>query len=326
MGQPLRVVITGGAGFIGGNLSRRLNEAGHAVTVLDDLSTGRAANLRGLDAQLLEGSVADRHVVQRAFKGADAVVHLAARGSVPRSLADPLATHEANATGTAEVLEAARRGGVGHVVVASSSSVYGANPTLPKHEELAPAPISPYGASKLHGESLALAYQRSFGMPVLALRFFNVFGPLQPADHDYAAVIPRFVAAALAHQPVEVHGDGEQTRDFTYVGSVVDVIADALARRTTSEGPVNLAFGSRMSLLQVIDHLERLLGVPVARRHVAPRAGDVAHSQADPTRLLGLFPGIQPVEFADGLATTVAWFRELSSQPAGDPAGGEPLR
>jgi UDP-glucose 4-epimerase len=313
VGQPLRVVITGGAGFIGANLSRRLSEAGQAVTALDDLSTGRAVNLRGVDVQLIEGSVVDRSLVARAVEGADAVVHLAARGSVPRSLADPLATHEANATGTAEVLEAARRGGVGHVVVASSSSVYGANPAIPKHEELAPAPISPYGASKLHGESLALAYQRSFGMPVLALRFFNVFGPLQPADHDYAAVIPRFVAAALAYRPVEIHGDGQQTRDFTYVGSVVDVIAEALARRTTSEGPVNLAFGSRMSLLEVLDCLERLLDSPIDRCHVAPRFGDVAHSQADPTRLLGLFPGLQPVDFADGLARTVAWFRDPTS-------------
>ncbi len=321
MSQPLKVVITGGAGFIGANLCRQLSEAGHVVIALDDLSTGRAANLRGLDVQLIEGSIVDRPLVRRVLAGAEAVVHLAARGSVPRSLADPLATHEANATGTAEVVEAARRADVAHLVVASSSSVYGANPALPKHEELAPAPISPYGASKLLAESLALAYQHSFGMPVLALRFFNVFGPLQPADHDYAAVIPRFIAATLAQRPVEIHGDGEQTRDFTYVGTVVSVITRALHDRTTHEGPVNLAFGSRISLLELLDHLEHLLGVPIARAHVAPRVGDVAHSQADPTRLLGLFPGLEPCDLADGLARTLAWFQATASNHHHDAVG-----
>ena len=320
MSQPLKVVITGGAGFIGANLCRQLSEAGHVVIALDDLSTGREANLRGLDVQLIEGSIVDRPLIRRVLSGADAVVHLAARGSVPRSLADPLATHEANATETAEVVEAARLADVGHVVVASSSSVYGANPALPKHEDLAPAPISPYGASKLLSESLALAYQSSFGMPVLALRFFNVFGPLQPADHDYAAVIPRFIAAALAQRPVEIHGDGEQTRDFTYVGSVVNVIARALHDRTTHAGPVNLAFGSRISLLELLDHLEHLLGAPIARCHVATRVGDVAHSQADPARLLALFPGLEASDLADGLARTVAWFQEAASVDDHNPA------
>jgi UDP-glucose 4-epimerase len=305
----VRIVITGGAGFIGANLCHCLAEGGHQVIALDDLSTGRVANLHGLDVELVEGSIVDRPLVRRVLDGADAVVHLAARGSVPRSLAHPLATHEANATGTAEVLEAARLGGVGHVVVASSSSVYGANPTLPKHEDLAPAPLSPYGASKLLTEGLALAYQRSFGTPVLAFRFFNVFGPLQPADHDYAAVIPRFLDAALAGRAVEVHGDGEQTRDFTYVGTVVNVVADALLHRRTHDGPVNLAFGSQISLLEVLHRLEQLLGQPIARHHVSPRTGDVRYSQADSTRLLGLFPDLKPVPFDEGLAATLSWFK-----------------
>jgi len=310
VGHQRRIVVTGGAGFIGANLSRCLLEAGHRVVVLDDLSTGRTANLRGLDVELVEGSIVDRTLVRRVLVGAECVVHLAARGSVPRSLAEPLATYEANATGTAEVLEAARLAEVGHVVVASSSSVYGANPILPKHEDLAPAPISPYGASKLLSEALALVYQRSFGMPVLALRFFNVFGPLQPADHDYAAVIPRFLDAALAKEPVEIHGDGRQTRDFTYVETVVRLIAEAVHQRTTSAGPVNLAFGSQISLLDVLDRLELLLGAPIARRHVAARVGDVRHSQADPTRLLQLFPSFVPHPFEDGLEETLAWFLE----------------
>ena len=305
----MRIVITGGAGFIGANLCRCLAELGHQVVALDDLSTGKVANLQGLDVELVEGSIVDRPLVRRVLVAADAVVHLAARGSVPRSLAYPLATHEANATGSAEVLEAARLAEVGHVVVASSSSVYGANPTLPKHEDLAPAPLSPYGASKLLTEGLALAYQRSFGTPVLAFRFFNVFGPLQPADHDYAAVIPRFLDAALAGRAVEVHGDGEQTRDFTYVGTVVNVVADALLHGRTHDGPVNLAFGSQISLLEVLDRLEQLLGQPIARHHVGTRTGDVRYSQADSTRLLGLFPDLRPVPFDDGLAATLSWFQ-----------------
>ena len=302
-------MITGGAGFIGANLCRCLAELGYHVVALDDLSSGRVSNLQGLQVELVEGSIVDRLLVRNVLDGADAVVHLAALGSVPRSLAHPLATHEANATGTAEVLEAARLGGVAHVVVASSSSVYGANSTLPKDEDLAPAPLSPYAASKLLTESLALAYQRSFGIPVLAFRFFNVFGPLQPADHAYAAVIPRFLDAALAGRAVEVHGDGQQTRDFTYVGTVVNVVADALLHGRTHEGPVNLAFGSQISLLEVLDRLEHLLGQPIARHHVATRPGDVRYSQADSTRLLALFPDLRPVPFDDGLAATLSWFR-----------------
>ncbi len=307
----MRVVVTGGAGFIGANLCATLAGEGHDVVALDDLSTGRAANLDGQAVKLVEGSILDRSLVHDVIAGADSVVHLAARGSVPRSLADPLATHEVNSTGTAEVLEAARAVGAGHLVLSSSSSVYGANPTMPKHEGLVPAPVSPYASSKLAAESTALAYQRSFGLPVLALRFFNVFGPLQPAGHDYAAVVPRFLDAALAGRPAEVHGDGRQSRDFTYVGTVVRLVADAVAAGTTADGPVNLAFGSRITLLEVLAEIERLLGHPVERRHVARRPGDVRHSQADASRLHGLFPDVRPVPFADGLARTLEWFQGL---------------
>jgi len=305
----VRVVVTGGAGFIGANLGAALADEGHEVVALDDLSTGRAANLDGRAVKLVEGSILDRLLLHDVFTGADAVVHLAARGSVPRSLAEPLATQEVNATGTAEVLEAARAAGVGHVVFSSSSSVYGANATLPKHEELVAAPVSPYAASKLAAEAMALAYHRSFGLPVLALRFFNVFGPLQPADHDYAAVVPRFLDAALAGRPVEVHGDGLQSRDFTYVGTVVRVVADALATKATFDGPVNLAFGARITLLDVLAELEELVGHPIERHHVDPRPGDVRHSQADATRLHQLFPGVQAVPLVEGLSRTLAWFR-----------------
>ncbi len=197
----MKVLVTGGAGFIGANLCRSLADAPHVtgVVALDDLSTGRKDNLAGLsDVELVEGSILDADVLDQLVDGVSSIVHLAARPSVPRSLADPLATHRVNATGTMEVLEAARRHDLKHVIVASSSSVYGANPTLPKREDMATLPVSPYAASKLAAESAALAYGRSFGLPVLAFRFFNVFGPLQAADHAYAAVVPTFVAAAHA--------------------------------------------------------------------------------------------------------------------------------
>jgi UDP-glucose 4-epimerase len=170
-------------------------------------------------------------------------------------------------------------------------------------------PISPYGASKSATETYALAYTASFGLPVLAFRLFNVFGRLQPADHVYAAVIPKFIDAALAGRPLEVHGDGLQTRDFTYVDSVVAVVRDAIARRVTSPKPVNLAFGGRSTLLEVIAILEQLLGHDVAREHTAPRAGDIHDSQADPTTLRSLFPDLTPVPLEDGLAATLAWFQ-----------------
>jgi UDP-glucose 4-epimerase len=210
------------------------------------------------------------------------------------------------------VLEAARAASVGHIVVASSSSVYGANPALPKREDVCPMPVSPYAASKLAAESYALAWQRSFGLKVLAFRFFNVFGPLQAAGHAYAAVVPAFVSAALEGSPLPVHGDGTQTRDFTYVGTVAGVLTAAAVGQVAHDGPVNLAFGSRISLLELIERLELVLGHTVERQHQPTRAGDVRDSQADDSLLRSLFPDVEPVPLDDGLAETVAWFRNLS--------------
>jgi len=309
----MRVVITGGAGFIGGNLCRALLAAGCEVSVIDDLSTGNRANIDELvhthDLRFVEGTILDDTSLDAAFAGADAVVHLAALGSVPRSVANPLATHHANATGTLMVLEAARRHGGLHTVVASSSSVYGSNPILPKHEELATRPLSPYAGSKLVTEGYTLAWASSYGMPTLAFRFFNVFGPLQPAGHAYAAVIPAFVHAALTGTPLTVHGDGSQSRDFTYVGSVVGAITDAVLRTVSSPSPVNLAFGTRVTLLDVIASLEEIVGHPIERTHTDNRAGDVPHSQADTTKLRELFPTVQAVAFNDGLQATVDWMK-----------------
>jgi len=308
----MRVVVTGGAGFIGAHTVRALLQSGpvQSVAVVDDFSTGFAANLDGIaDVEVFEGSILEPALLDRAFAGGDAVIHLAARPSVPRSLKDPLRTHEVNASGTMQVLEAARRNGGLHAVVASSSSVYGSNPTLPKHEGLTPRPVSPYAASKLATESYALAHGASFGLPVLAFRFFNVFGPFQPAGHAYAAVIPSFLSAALEGEPLTVHGDGKQSRDFTYVGSVAQLLTEAVLRRTTHHSPVNLAFGSRWTLLEVIELIEKIVGVPLAVRHTEPRAGDVPHSQADSTLLRSLFPNVEPVALAMGLERTVDWFR-----------------
>ena len=243
----MAVLVTGGAGFIGAHVCAQLGRPGRArrVVVLDDLSTGLTSNLAGLDhVELVVGSVLDDERVTDLMARVDAVVHLAAVPAVARSLDDPRTSYEVNATGTVTVLEAARRHGC-HAIVASSSSVYGPGAELPAREDQPTRPASPYAASKLAAEAWTLAYGRSFELPVLAFRFFNVFGPLQRADHAYAAVIPAFIDAARAGRPLTVHGDGTQTRDFTYVGDVAAVVADAVDRRVTSEFPVNLAFRSR---------------------------------------------------------------------------------
>ncbi|MER7908191.1 NAD-dependent epimerase/dehydratase family protein [Streptomyces sp. NPDC096068] len=310
----MKIVITGGAGFIGSNLVRALTERPgiSRLRVVDNLSTGDKANLAGLDVEFFEGDVQDAALLDRAFRGADAVVHLAALPSVPRSLRDPLASHHANATGTLQVLEAARRAGGPHVIAASSSSVYGANPHLPKHEDLASAPMSPYAVTKLATEAYLSAYHHSFDLPVLPFRFFNVYGPGQRADHAYAAVIPKWISATLEGQPVTIHGDGTQTRDFTYVGTVCDVLTDALLHRVVDPGPVNLAFGTRTSLLDLLQEIESATGHLVTRAYKAPRTGDALHSQADSARLRALFPTVTPLPFQEGIATSVGWFRSQS--------------
>jgi UDP-glucose 4-epimerase len=307
----MRVAVTGGAGFIGANLVAELlaRDTVDEVVVVDDLSSGSRDNLADLpEAKLLEGTILDTALLDTAFAGVDGIVHLAAVPSVPRSVEAPVPSHDANATGTLLVLEAARRAGNVHTLLASSSSVYGANPTLPKSEDLRAQPLSPYAVSKLAAESYALAYQHCYDLPTLAFRFFNVFGPLQAPGHAYAAVVPSFVDAALRGMPLPVHGDGEQTRDFTFVGTVTAVIADALERTVTHREPVNLAFGTRRSLNEVIAELAGQLGRELEIDRQPPRPGDVRHSQADQSRLRALFPDLAPVPFEDGLARTIEWF------------------
>ncbi len=309
----MKIVVTGGAGFIGSNLGRELLSRPEVdeVVAFDDLSTGNPANLDGTGVRLAVDTILDPDALDRAFAHADAVVHLGALPSVPRSVKDPLASHHANATGTLEVLQAARRAGGVHVIVASSSSVYGANRELPKRESMRTAPLSPYAVSKQATEAYALAFGHTYGLPTLAFRFFNVYGPLQPAGHAYAAVIPAFVDAALRGVPLTVHGDGEQTRDFTFVGTVARVIADAVVRRVSDPDPVNLAFGSRTSLNGLVDLLADILGFRPDVARTEPRAGDVRDSQADNARLRALFPDVDAVPLPEGLQATVDWFRTL---------------
>ncbi len=311
----MRVLITGGAGFIGANLTRELLSNGHAVSIVDDLSTGRMSNLEGQDVEFHRGSILDVDLLTALAFDADAIVHLAARSSVPRSLDAPIASHQANATGTLNVLEASRAAGGRHVVMASSSSVYGANAELPKRENAATRPMSPYAASKLAAEAYALAYRSSFNIPTLAFRFFNVFGPLQPAGHAYAAVIPAFVDAALRGSTITVHGDGTQSRDFTHVSTVCNTIRQALENEISSADPVNLAFGSRITLNEVLALIADQVDQPLVVENVANRVGDVPHSQADCSLLRSLISDIEPVDFAVGLTETIEWMRTIVGQP-----------
>lgn len=304
----MKILITGGAGFIGCNLARHALVRGHAVRVVDDLSTGHHRNLAGLDVDLREHSILDTEALGAAMTGVDGVVHLAALGSVPRSIADPVTTHAVNATGTLAILEAARAASVGHVSVASSSSVYGRNPAMPKGEREWVRPMSPYAVSKLATEQYALAYQESFGLTTLAFRFFNVYGPWQRAGHPYAAVIPVFLDALLRGEPLPVNGDGSNSRDFTSVSTVCRVLLEACERRVTHPEPVNLAFGTNTTILELVTCLEAAAGRTAEVVHRDPRPGDVAHSRADNAVLRSLFPSVEPVPLAVGLRETAAWF------------------
>jgi UDP-glucose 4-epimerase len=308
-------VVTGGAGFIGSHVAERLlrDHPAATVRVFDNFSTGAMGNLpfaasAGTRLEVVRGDVRDLAAVERVVRGAAVIFHQAAMRSVPRSVADPLGANENNVTGTLHVLEAAKRAGVRRVVYASSSSVYGDRPELPKREDQPPAPISPYAVSKAAGEQYAAVWTRLYGVETVGLRYFNVFGPRQDPASEYAAVIPRFILWALRGAPLEVHGDGRQSRDFTYIDNVVE--ANLLAARApqASGEAFNVGCGDRVSLLDIIARLEKLLGRALERRHTPSRAGDVPHTLADvgkAGRLLGYAPA---VTFDEGLRRTLDYF------------------
>lgn len=307
----MKVLVTGGAGFIGSNLCRRLVSEGADVTVLDDLSTGLRTNLDGLPVELVVGTILDLGLLNTLASTTDKIIHLAARGSVPRSIADPQATFAVNAQGTLNVLEAARASRP-LTIVASSSSVYGSNDATPKGELDWTAPLSPYAASKSATEGFAHAYARSYGLPVTTFRFFNVFGPWQRADHPYAAVIPKWIDRVLKGLPIEIHGDGEQSRDFTLVDTVVDVLCAAIDRNVVHASPVNLAYGNQICLNELVRELESLIGPLSGVVRDLARPGDIRHSMNNPKLLHALFPEISPVPFSEGLAKTIHWMKEIA--------------
>jgi UDP-glucose 4-epimerase len=303
-----RVLITGGAGFIGANLCRRLLIEGHDVVVIDDLSTGTTTNLHGLDVDLRVGSIMDQCALNSAADNVDTIVHLAAVASVAQSIVNPVPTHDINVNGTMNVLLATRAVGA-HLIFASSSSVYGSNAQLPNREDMRLQPGSPYAASKSAAEAYVLTFQSVYQMPSLAFRFFNAYGPLQPADHAYAAVIPRFALALLNDEPLVIYGDGGQCRDFTAVSSIVDVLTDAINRQVCHPEPVNLASGSSTTLIELIELLEGVVAKKARVIHHAERIGDVRASRADNTLLTNLFPSAVPQTLQAGLKDTIAWFR-----------------
>ncbi len=306
-----QVLVTGGAGFIGSHLVDALVARGDTVRVLDNFSTGRRENLVAVQDQieLLEGDLRDPDAVAQSVNGVDLVFHQGALPSVPRSVADPLTSHEVNSTGTLRLLLAARDAGVRRVVVASSSSVYGDTPTLPKVETMATSPRSPYAISKLASEQYAGSFAQLFDLETVALRYFNVFGPRQDPHSYYAGVIPRFCMAAWRGEPCVIYGDGQQSRDFTFVADVVQANLLAAAAPEASGHTFNIAYGAQTTLLDVVAILRELTGQALEVRHEAPRAGDVRHSLAAIGKAQELL-GYQPqVRFAEGLERTLGWYQ-----------------
>jgi UDP-glucose 4-epimerase len=306
-----RTLVTGGAGFIGSNLVRALLERGDEVRVLDNFSTGSRTNLVGLDVEVVEGELRSYERVHNAVRGVEVVYHLGALGSVPRSVQDPLTSSAVNVEGTMNVLLAARDEGVRRVVFASSSSIYGSSGALPRTETMAPDPISPYAVAKLAAERYCISFSRVYErFESVVVRYFNVFGPNQSPLSQYAAVVPLFLTAVAAGEPVTIHGDGEQSRDFTYVSNAVDATLRAAEADEANARVFNVAAGSPATVNALADTVGRILGKPVERRFEPARPGDVRDSWADvseASRVLGYEPG---VGLEDGLARTAeALFR-----------------
>jgi nucleoside-diphosphate-sugar epimerase len=312
-------LVTGGAGFIGSHLAEELQRRGHRVRVADSLITGKRSNLDHVPGvEFLEGDLADMDVAQRAVEGCDYVLHQAAIPSVPRSVKDPVTSNRANVDATLNVLVAARDAGVRRLVFAGSSSAYGDTPTLPKHEEMPAHPLSPYALQKVVGEQYLQLFTRLYGLETVSIRYFNVFGPRQDPSSPYSGVISVFATALLEGRPPTIYGDGEQTRDFTYVANVVDGVLRACEAPGAAGEVINVATGGRISLNTLFDSMRRMIGAEVTPIYMERRAGDVRDSQADigkAERLLGYRP---LVSFEDGLRATIDWYRsERASAAAG---------
>ena len=303
-----RILITGGAGFIGSHLARHFADQAE-VTVLDDLRSGYARNLEGVRCRFLQGSILDDDTLSQAITGAQEVYHLAAMVSVPESVAKPAECAELNTEGTRRVLAAALAAGSRKVVLASSAAIYGDNPTVPKLESMPPEPKSPYAETKLAGENLLEAFRRSHGLATTSLRFFNVFGPRQDPRSAYAAAVPIFIAKALRDEPISIHGDGGQTRDFIHVTDIVGALAYAGASKDMA-GTYNVGYGRSQSILALAQEIVRLTGSKSAIEHLPPRAGDVRHSLASTERLLAAGWKARSSVSA-GLAETIDFFRRL---------------
>ena len=303
----MKVLITGGAGFVGTNLTLGLLNTGFKVKILDDLSTGLKQNI-SKDAEFVNASILESSQVNKAIEDCEVVVHLGARGSVPRSIKNPIATHDVNATGTLNVLEAARIS-KSHYIFSSSSSVYGSNMVLPKNEDMVLRPITPYAASKMSGEGLSLAYAKTYELSVSTFRFFNIFGPWQRPDHEYAAVLPKWIYKCMKNEEIEVFGDGEQTRDFTYVGTVINIINECISNKILHPEPVNLAYGNSISINKVIQLLKN--SFPNLKvRYLPQRNGDILHSKNDPRLVQSLYPNINVEKFETSLQETIDWFKK----------------
>ena len=314
----MRYLVTGGAGFIGSNTVDELVRRGHGVVVLDDLSSGKEDNLAEVRSKItfMKGSITDIEAVQKAMVQADYVIHLAARTSVPRSVKDPVDTNRINVDGTLNVLVAARDNKVKRVVFAASSSAYGDTPTLPKSEDMQPVPISPYGVSKYVGELYAQTFGRCYGLENVCLRYFNIFGPRQDPDSPYSGVLSRFSAAFLDSTPPVVFGDGEQTRDFTYVDNAVLANILACEAPSASGRSFNVGTGHAVSLNQVLQMLQKASGKALETKYEPSREGDIRDSLAD-IRLAREFLGYEPaVLFEEGLERTYAWYQAHHAKDA----------
>jgi UDP-N-acetylglucosamine/UDP-N-acetyl-alpha-D-glucosaminouronate 4-epimerase len=309
----MRYLVTGGAGFIGSHLVERLVAEGHEVVVLDDLSAGHREYLAAVRNRIrfIRGTVLSLETCRRAVDGCHYVLHHAAITSVPLSTSDPVTAHAVNATGTLNILHAAHRANVRRVVFAGSTSAYGDSPELPNHEELLPRPLSPYAASKLAGEAYARVFYYTYGLETVTLRYFNIFGPRQDPASQYGAVIPRFIAAALAGDAPVIFGDGEQTRDFTFVANVVhaNLLACRAPANRVAGGMFNIGSGKALSVSELWNRICAVAGVELTPTYAAPRAGDVRDSLACIDRARDLLGYVPLVEFDEGLVRAVAWYR-----------------